>query len=57
MTKLLEKEREFQWSDECQVSFEYLMKRLTSAPILVLLDITQALTFIVMHLVKVWVAC
>ena len=42
MTKLLEKGREFKWSDECQVSFEELRSKLTSAPILVLPDITQS---------------
>ena len=42
MTKLLEKGREFKWSDECQASFEELRRRLTSAPILVLSDITQS---------------
>ena len=41
MTKLLEKGKEFKWSDECQANFEDLKKRLTSAPILVLSDITQ----------------
>ena len=42
MTKLLEKGREFKWSDECQASFEELRNKLTSAPILVLPDITQS---------------
>ena len=42
MTKLLEKGREFKWSNECQASFEELRRRLTSAPILVFPDITQS---------------
>jgi hypothetical protein len=37
MTKLLEKNKAFEWTAECQASFEELRKRLTSAPVLVLL--------------------
>jgi hypothetical protein len=40
MTKLLEKNKAFEWTTECQASFEELRKRLTSAPVLVLLDFT-----------------
>jgi hypothetical protein len=42
MTQLLEKRKEFKWSEECQASFEELRKRLTSAPILTLPDITRS---------------
>jgi hypothetical protein len=31
MTKLLEKNKAFEWTKECQTSFEELKKRLTSA--------------------------
>lgn len=41
MTRLLEKDKEFRWSEECQTCFEELKKRLTLAPVLILPDITK----------------
>jgi hypothetical protein len=41
MTKLLEKNKAFEWTAKCQASFEELRKRLTSAPVLVLPDLTK----------------
>jgi hypothetical protein len=41
MTKLLEKNKAFEWTAECQASFEEIRKRLTSAPVLVLPDLTK----------------
>jgi hypothetical protein len=41
MTKLLEKNKVFEWTVECQASFEELRKQLTSASVLVLLDLTK----------------
>jgi hypothetical protein len=41
MTKLLEKNKAFEWTLECQASFEELRKRLTSAPVLVLPDLIK----------------
>jgi hypothetical protein len=41
MTKLLEKNKAFEWTAECQASFEELRKHLTSAPVLVLPDLTK----------------
>jgi hypothetical protein len=40
-TKMLEKNKVFEWTVECQASFEELRKCLTSAPVLVLLDLTK----------------
>jgi hypothetical protein len=41
MVKLLEKNKAFEWIAECQTSFEELRKCLTSALVLVLLDLTK----------------
>jgi ribonuclease HI len=41
MTRLLEKNTDFDWIEECQASFEELKKRLTSALVSILPDITK----------------
>jgi hypothetical protein len=41
MMKLLEKNKAFEWTAECQASFQELRKCLTSAPLLVLPDLTK----------------
>jgi hypothetical protein len=41
MTRLLEKGRDFKWTPECQPSFEELKIRLTSAPVLILPDVSK----------------
>jgi hypothetical protein len=41
MTKLLEKNKAFERTKECQASFEELKKRLTSSPVLILPDLTK----------------
>jgi hypothetical protein len=41
--KLLEKNNAFEWTAECQASFEELRKHPTSAPVLVLPDLTKKL--------------
>jgi hypothetical protein len=41
MTKLLEKNKAFDWTVECQASVEELRKCLTSALVLVLPDLTK----------------
>jgi hypothetical protein len=41
MMRLVEKTRDFKWTPECEASFDELKKRLTSAPLLILPDVTQ----------------
>jgi hypothetical protein len=41
MMKLLEKNKAFEWTMECQASFEELRKHLISARVLVLSDLTK----------------
>jgi hypothetical protein len=41
MTMLLEKNKSFEWIEECQTSFEELKKCLISAPVLILTDLTK----------------
>jgi hypothetical protein len=42
MTALLEKNAKFVWSDKCQANFEELKKRLTTAPVLTLPDLSKS---------------
>jgi ribonuclease HI len=42
LTTLLEKDREFKWTNACQSSFEELKKRLTTAPVLVMPDLQKS---------------
>ena len=42
MTSLLEKDAKFIWIEQCQASFEELKKRLTTALVLVLLDLNKS---------------
>jgi hypothetical protein len=41
MTKLLKKDKKFEWTDSCEDSFQELKKRLVSAPVLCLPDIQK----------------
>ena len=41
MTALLEKNAKFMWSEKCQANFEELKKRLTTALVLVLPDLSK----------------
>jgi hypothetical protein len=45
MTALLEKNAKFIWSDKCQANFEELKKRLTTAPVLTLPDLSKSFSF------------
>jgi hypothetical protein len=42
MTKLLEKDKKFEWTSTCEASFQELKKRLTTAPILVIPDMEKS---------------
>jgi hypothetical protein len=41
MTKLLEKNKDIDWTKECQANFEELNKRFMSSPVVILPDITK----------------
>jgi hypothetical protein len=41
MTELLKKEKRFKWTDECEVSFQELKKRLMSTPVSCLPDLEK----------------
>jgi hypothetical protein len=42
MTELLEKDKKFESTSTCEASFQELKKRLTNAPILVMLDMEKS---------------
>ena len=44
MTRLTRKEVKFDWDDRCEESFQELKRRLTTAPILIVLDRGQGYT-------------
>jgi hypothetical protein len=44
MTKLLEKDKKFEWTSACEASFQELKKRLMTALILVMLDMEKPLS-------------
>jgi hypothetical protein len=41
MTELLQKDKQFKWMPACESSFQELKKRLTTAPVLVMLDLEK----------------
>jgi hypothetical protein len=41
MTELLEKDKQFEWTPACEASFQALKNRLTTAPVLVMLDMEK----------------
>jgi hypothetical protein len=44
MTELLEKDKQFEWTLACEASFQELKKRLTTALVLVMLDMEKSLS-------------
>jgi hypothetical protein len=52
MTKLVEKDAKFNWSQDCEEAFLTLRKLLTIAPVLAQPDIEEPLMYIVMHLAQ-----
>jgi hypothetical protein len=54
MTSLLEKEKEFKWTHECQESFNQLRFKFMSPLVLIMLIYKRDLTYIVMHAAKAW---
>jgi hypothetical protein len=42
MTELLKKDKKFKWTPTCEASFQELKKQLTTAPILVMLDMEKS---------------
>jgi hypothetical protein len=56
MTRLLEKNKDFDWTEECQTNFEELKKRLTSALMLILPDTTKTFN-IYFHASRQGLAC
>jgi hypothetical protein len=42
LTQLLKKDKKFEWTEKCEQSFQELKKRLVSAPILTMPDITKS---------------
>jgi hypothetical protein len=42
MTKLLEKDKKFEWMPACEASFQELKKRLATTPILVMPDMEKS---------------
>jgi hypothetical protein len=42
MTALLEKNAKFIWFEKCQANFEELKKKLTTAPVLIFLDLSKS---------------
>ncbi|XP_047165474.1 uncharacterized mitochondrial protein AtMg00860-like [Vigna umbellata] len=54
LTQLTRKDQPFAWTDRCESSFQELKRKLTSAPVLVILDRPNHLKSTVMPLIKVW---
>ena len=54
MTSLLEKGKEFKWTQAFQDSFNQLKFKLLSPPALVMPDLQKGFIYIVMHPIKDW---
>ena len=42
LTQLLRKDQKFNWTEKCELSFQELKKRLTTAPVLTMPDVSQS---------------
>jgi hypothetical protein len=42
MTELLEKDKQLKWTPACEISFQELKKRLTAAPVPMMLDMEKS---------------
>ena len=45
MMRLTQNEVKFEWNDSCEMAFQELKRRLTSAPIMIVLEMGQRFTF------------
>jgi hypothetical protein len=52
MNELLKKDKQFEWTPACKASFQEMKKQLTTAPVLVMLDMETQFSTIMMHPVK-----
>jgi hypothetical protein len=57
MTSLLEKGKEFKWTEKCQESFDQLRFKLMAAPVLIMPDLQKNFMYIVMQVAKAWDVC
>ena len=57
MTELLAKNKDFKWTPECEASFQELKKTLTTASVLIMLDMEKPFSIYCGLQDKVWDVC